>query len=461
MLQDLLNGPAKLFEPGIHAELRGQKNRTRRAVLLNGDVMGNVRSDVSGVSARVYRNGVWGFSSMAEYTEEAAGKVLKAAADNAAFMDRHAGNGKPALPPLKGGEPFTMAEIHDPAQAVYVDFARETDAYIAAHCPGLTSRKVIATEDSMEKLLKVSDGKNAHILSPRSYVYVILTAETPAGAPVELFKAFGGSGTFDVNFTDVSALHAGIDALYEQLMQKREGVYADAGEKTVILGGMMTGMLSHEAVGHTVEADLVLGGSVAAHNLNKRVASELVTLTDFAHTAFGEPCPLPVYVDDEGTEAEDVTLIKDGILTGYMNSRESALRFGMAPGGNARAWLFSDEPLIRMRNTAVHPGKDKLEDMIASIDDGYYLTDSGNGQADTTGEFMFGVTMGYEIKGGKIGRALLDTTISGVAFDMLRTVDMVSDTVSWCSSGFCGKKQPMPVGMGGPALRCRVKIGGR
>ena len=390
MLQDLLNEQKRLFTPGVHTELRGQNNRNRRVVLLSGDVMANVRSDVSGVSARVYRGGVWGFSSMAEYTKEAAATVLKAASENAD-----------------------------------------------------------------------SDGMDAHILSPRSYIYVFLTAETPAGAPVELFKAFGGSGTFDVNFTDPAALYDGIDKLYEQLMQKREGVYADAGEKTVILGGMMTGMLSHEAVGHTVEADLVLGGSVAAHNLNKRVASDLVTLTDFAHTAFGEPCPLPVFVDDEGTEAKDVTLIRNGILTGYMNSRESAQHFGMEPGGNARAWMFSDEPLIRMRNTAVHPGKDKLDDMIASIDDGYYLIDSGNGQADTTGEFMFGVTMGYEIKGGKLGKALLDTTISGVAFDMLKTVDMVSDSVFWCSSGFCGKKQPMPVGMGGPALRCRVKIGGR
>ena len=461
MLQDLLNESKKLFAPGVHTELRGQNNRTRRAVLLNGDVLGNVRSDVSGVCARVYRNGVWGFSSMAEYTKEAAETVLKAAAENAAFMDRHAGNGKPALAPLTGGEPFVTEDIHDPAQKIYVDFAREVDAYIAAHCPKVTSRKVIATEDSMEKLLKVSDGKDAHILSPRSYIYTFLTAETPAGAPVELFRSFGGSGTFDVNFTDPSALHEEIDRLYERLMQKSEGVYADAGEKTVILGGMMTGMLSHEAVGHTVEADLVLGGSVAAHKLNQRVASDLVTLTDFAHTAFGKACPLPVYVDDEGTEAKDVTLIRNGILTGYMNNRESAQHFGMEPGGNARAWMFSDEPLIRMRNTSVHPGTDKLEDMIASIDDGYYLIDSGNGQADTTGEFMFGVTMGYEIKGGKIGKALLDTTISGVAFEMLKTVDMVSDTVVWSSSGFCGKKQPMPVGMGGPALRCKVKIGGR
>ena len=50
---------------------------------------------------------------------------------------------------------------------------------------------------------------------------------------------------------------------------------------------------------------------------------------------------------------------------------------------------------------------------------------------------MFGVTCGYEIKNGKLGRALLDTTVTGVAFEMLKTVDMVSDTVEWSSSGFC------------------------
>ncbi len=133
----------------------------------------------------------------------------------------------------------------------------------------------------------------------------------------------------------------------------------------------------------------------------------------------------------------------------------------MEPTGNARAYLFSDEPLIRMRNTAIVPGTSKLEDMIASVEDGYYFIDTNNGQADTTGEFMFGVCMGYEIKNGKLGRALLDTTISGVAFEMLKTVDMVGDTISWSSSGFCGKKQPMPVGLGGPAIRCKITVGGR
>lgn len=313
----------------------------------------------------------------------------------------------------------------------------------------------------MEKMSVVSDGMHSHIAAPRSYVYVFMTAETPDGTPVDLFTPVGTRGIFTDNFHEPEELFAEVDSLYERLLEKRRGVWAEAGEKTVVLGGELSGMLAHEAVGHTVEADLVAGGSVASHMLGKRVGSDLVSLTDFAHTAFGKTTPLPVYVDDEGTPAIDDVIIKDGILVGYINNRESAEKYGMVPTGNARAYSFSDEPLIRMRNTAILPGTSSLEEMIASVDDGYYLINTNNGQADTTGEFMFGISMGYEIKKGKLGRAILDTTLSGVAFDMLKTVDMVSSNVSWSSSGFCGKKQPMPVGVGGPEIKCRAMIGGR
>ena len=99
----------------------------------------------------------------------------------------------------------------------------------------------------------------------------------------------------------------------------------------------------------------------------------MVTLVDYANTAFGKRCPVPVYVDDECTPARDAVLIQDGILVGYMHNKESAAHFGHEPTGNARAYSFSDEPLIRMRNTCIVPGKQKLQDMISSIDDGYFL----------------------------------------------------------------------------------------
>ena len=462
MIQDLLTDKKYLFASGANSELRAQRNLNRRAVLLNGALVGNVRTEQFGVSARVYENGVYGFSSTAEYTDETVKAVLQAASENAAFLARHAGKGKGPHKAMAPGSSRTVYDLNDVEQRTYIEFIQALDSYIAGKYPDLVSRTVIATADSMEKLLCVSNGTDGHSVLPRSYIYVVMTMAGADGKPVELFKVIGGGyGTFDRNFSKPELYYAEIDKLYEDLRQKAEGVYPEAGNKTVILGGILSGMLAHEAVGHTVEADLVLGGSVAGPNLNKRVGSELVNLVDYAHTALGKPTPLPIYVDDEGTAATDAVLIKDGILVGYMNNRESAERFNMAPTGNARAYLFSDEPLIRMRNTAVLPGTSKLEDMIASIDDGYYLLDTNNGQADTTGEFMFGVTFGYEIKKGKLGRPLLDTTISGVAFDMLKTVDMLSDEMIWASSGMCGKKQPMPVGMGGPALKCRVTIGGR
>lgn len=461
MLNDMISGNKKYFAAGVNTELRAQKNLNRAVQLVNGNLVGNVRNENLGVSARVYSNGVYGFSSTAEYSEDAVKAVLKAASENADFMAKHAGKNKGMLPSLSSTTSLTAYDLNDIEQKVYIEFAKEVDNYIASKYPTLLSRVVVISADSMEKVLAVSDGADSHSLLPRSYMYVMLTAMSKEGKPVEITEIFGGVGTFDMNFKAPSDCFDKIDNAYIKLMDKAEGIYAEAGEKTVILSGFMAGMLAHEAVGHTVEADLVLGGSVAGPMLGKQVASELVSMVDFAHTAFGEKTPLPVYVDDEGVLADDAVLIKDGMLVGYMNSRESAEHFGVKPNGNARAYSFSDEPLIRMRNTAVLPGSSKLDDMIASVDDGYYLIDSGNGQADTTGEFMFGVTCGYEIKNGKLGRALLDTTISGVAFEMLKTVDMVSDTVTWASSGMCGKKQPMPVGMGGPALRCKVNVGGK
>ena len=421
----------------------------------------NASTANEGISARVVKNGAYGFASSAGYAPETVSGVVAAATDNARFLDAKERLNRPAFTPV---EPLSRRDGLDcedtTGQKRIIEFLSEVDGYVEAHCPALVSRWVTASCLGMEKLLRTSDGVFSHSLTPRSTVGVALTAQGKDGAPVELYEPFGSFGTFAQVFAAPSVLFDKIDTLYEQLMRKREGIYADAGFRQVILHPDLAGILAHEAVGHTVEADFVLSGSVGGPYFGKRVASELVTLVDYANTALGRQCQVTVYVDDEGTPAEDAVLIRDGILVGYMHNRESAAHFGHKPQGNARAFAFSDEPLIRMRNTCIAPGKDKLEDMIASIEDGYYFTKTGNGQADATGEFMFGVNMGYEIKKGKPGRAVRDTTISGVAFEVLKTVDMLSCDLSW-SYGMCGKKQTIPVGMGGPAVKVGINVGGR
>jgi TldD protein len=205
----------------------------------------------------------------------------------------------------------------------------------------------------------------------------------------------------------------------------------------------------------------VLAGSVAGDCLGEMVASEKITLGDYAGRGPDGRSQFAIHVDDEGTPCQDVTIIENGVLKNYLHSKETARRLGQEVTGNARAYSFSDEPLVRMRNTAILPGKDRLDDMIGAVERGYYLKHATNGQADWTSEFMFGINCGYEIRNGKLGRAIRDTTISGVAFDMLKTVTHVGDELEWAVGGWCGKKQPISVGMGGPAIKCQLHVGGQ
>ena len=103
-------------------------------------------------------------------------------------------------------------------------------------------------------------------------------------------------------------------------MDKANGIHPDAGRKEVVLDDDLAGILAHEAIWHTTEADLVMGGSIAGNCMNQKVASDLITLIDYANTCNGKVCPVPVYVDDEGTKSEDEVIIKDGVLKKYMHN---------------------------------------------------------------------------------------------------------------------------------------------
>jgi len=460
MLKDVIT-PFKTRIDG-HTELRIQKNMDRGVTLVSGNIVSNASSEVAGVSSRVYDGGYWGFASSSECGEAKIGEVLKAAQRNANFLTSKLGAKQPPFIPRTSQRLSTKAKENDSKQKVLIDYARAVDEYIARKYPDLASRIIGARSNAIEKFVVTSDGSDVYSLVPRASVYCELGIKAADGDIIEYGDYLDqGPGFFADLFGEPEELFKKADRLYEILMKKREGVYPYAGTRDVVMDSKLAGILAHEAIGHTTEADLVMGGSVAGPYLGKQVASEIVTLVDFANTALGLDAPQPVFTDDEGTIARDVNLIENGILKAYMHNLETARHYGHEPTGNARAYLFSDEPLIRMRNTAILPGADKLSDMIESIEDGYYLTQTGNGQADLTSEFMFSVNMGYEIKKGKIGRAIRDTTISGVAFDLLRTVTMLSDEMTWSSGGMCGKKQPMPVGMGGPSVKCKVNMGGR
>lgn len=456
---DGLHAPA--LAGGLHySELREHELRKTQLMMIDGSLTQNSRSSEGGTSARVYRDGYWGFAAVAGTGADAAARVSRQAVGNAAAMARFGPRAVVELPTggyrgehvYRGRAVLTPSEIQARLAAL--------DAACRQRYPGLKSVRLVASDEHHSKRLTTSTGADALASTQRALCRVAFVAESASGAPVELSEIVSGKGHLgDIDWS-IDALAPQLDELHRHLMAKCQAVPARGGLQTVVLAPPLAGMLAHEAMGHPCEADIVLGGAVTGDLLGRRVASELVSMVDYAHHAGDAEVMIPVYADDEGTPARDAWLIKDGILTEFMNSRETAARMGHAPTGSARAYAPGDEPLVRMRNTAILPGRATLDEMIAGVDSGYLLLKTANGQADSTTEFMFGISLAYEIVGGKLGRAVRDTTVSGSAIKVLQAVDAVSDDMHWSCSGYCGKKQPMVVSMGGPALRTQAHLGG-
>lgn len=444
-----------------HTELRLQRNTSVSLALVNGGLVRNEKNTSSGISSRIYHKGVFGFASSPKTDAKTVKEVLTKAKENAYLLSNLEKRNKGALP----YESFEIVKNFSTnkkrvSRKDMIEFLKELYQYTAETYPDLKSSTFTLNNIDTEKILLTSFDAAGDTLVPRTNLNINLAVEKD-GTTYQTYETIGGLGQYEDYFENPEAMYEAIDRIYKKVKEKAEGVYPEAGYKDVILDSRLAGLLAHEAIGHTTEADMVKSGSIAKDFLGEQVASELVTLVDFAYEHEGKICPVPVHIDDEGTKPTDAVIIKDGILHCYMNNKDLSVDLGHKPTGNARANAFHDEPLVRMRNTAILPGKDKIEEMIATIEDGYYLTGASNGQADSTSEFMFGVPNGYEIKKGKITRAIKDTTISGVAFDMLKTITMVSDDMTWSNGGWCGKKQLINVGMGGPAIKCKINIGGR
>jgi TldD protein len=154
-------------------------------------------------------------------------------------------------------------------------------------------------------------------------------------------------------------------------------------------------------------------------------------------------------------------IIENGILKSFLHNRETALIFDTSPTGNARAFEYNDEPLIRMRNTFIEPRCDKLDDIIKETKHGYLIKGPRNGQADANGEFMFGSQEVYLVQKGEIQQLMKGASISGNAFDVLKSVDMVGNDFKYdIGTGYCGKCQPAKVDGGGPHIKCTAIVGG-
>ncbi len=117
-----------------------------------------------------------------------------------------------------------------------------------------------------------------------------------------------------------------------------------------------------------------------------------------------------------------------------------------------------------MTNTYMLNGKDSLEAMIASVDDGLYAVNFDGGQVDiTSGKFVFSANEAYLIKNGKITTPVKGATLIGSGDEVLKKISMVANDLKLDSGvGVCGKDgQSVPVGVGQPSLKIdQLTVGG-
>lgn len=257
-----------------------------------------------------------------------------------------------------------------------------------------------------------------------------------------------------------------VDMIANEVIEKTNILFdatkPKAGEMPVVLGAGSSGILLHEAIGHTFEADFNRKGtSIFSDKLGKKVAENFINILDDGTLENNRGA---INIDDEGNKVQKTYLVKDGVLNSYIHDRISAQHYGIESTGNGRRQSFRHCPIPRMRSTYMESGPHTRDEIIAHVDYGVYVDNFSNGQVKIgAGDFTFFVKSGYLIEKGKLTQPIKDINIIGNGPEALADISMAADDYL-ADNGLwtCGKDgQSVPVTMGLPTvLMKKLTVGG-
>lgn len=449
------------FSSVDYGEIRLHERTTANISIKKGEIENCSFNDYSGAGIRTMIKGGWGFSSTNKIEKE----DIKNAIVKSILCAKTSQKGKDislvSKNVAKGKfEPIINDHVSNHTFEEKLELIKRIENKIRTSSDKICSAACGYNEIIDHKFIVTTDGARAEIIDvkPEFRVYVVAS---DGNVYVDAHEANGVTGgwkdLFSINTADELA-----EIVVERVLKLLTAETPKGEKAIVILDPAIVGLIAHEAIGHTVEADFVMSGAITKGKIGQRLASELVTLVDSGPSQFYDGASGTMFVDDEGIIAEKTVIIEKGILSSYLHNRESASIFGVAPTGNGRAFEYNDQPIIRMRNTYIEPGNRELAEMISEVKEGYLLKGAGGGQSDANAEFMFNVQEAYKIMNGKVTKLFKGVAISGQAFEVLNSVDAVSCDFKWgLGSGHCGKMQLAKVDGGGPYIRCKAIIGGK
>jgi PmbA protein len=168
---------------------------------------------------------------------------------------------------------------------------------------------------------------------------------------------------------------------------------------------------------------LLRKASFLVDKLGSRAASPLVTIYDDALMPGGlgsRP------FDAEGVPSQRTTVIREGILEGYLLDAYSARKLGLRSTGNSDREL-NGGPSVGPSNFYVKPGESTPGEIVSSIRNGLYVTELiGFGVNVVSGDYSQGAA-GLWIENGTPAFPVEEITIAGNLKDMLTRIEGVGN----------------------------------
>jgi len=438
-----------------HIEIRINEGRGTGVSYVGKELESIGESSIMGGSVRALVNGGWGF--VAFNNIEDLPRYVKMACEQAALV----GNKNVSLTETGVINDVVKTQVDvDPADVSLID---KHDLCQKYNNIILSSKKVQTSSvryvDS-HSTLYFANLEGSFIVCENIFCGISVMAMAKNGMDVQ--QAYNSIGDLR-GYSKVENLEESCEEVTKRAVDLLSAKSVDAGKYTVIVDPKLCGVFTHEAFGHLSEADFIYENQKLREimKIGKRFGSDELSIVDDG-TLAGE-AGYNKY-DSEGTPTQKTYLIKDGILTNRLHSRETAAKMDEKPTGNARAISYGSEPIVRMTNTYMESRDQTFEEMLAGVDDGIYAKGSLGGQTNTE-MFTFSAEEAYKIKDGKICEQVRDVVLTGNVFETLMNIDAIgNDRILFGGLGGCGKggQSPLRVSDGGPHIRIEdVTIGGR
>jgi TldD protein len=438
-----------------YADARAVTRRVQHVATKNGQVEAVSDADTAGVGVRVLVDGAWGFACDGRLSDEGARAAGRRAVAFARASARRARRRvELASVTAEQGHYRTPAE-RDPLAVPLTD---KIELCLRAE-EGMRHEGVKITEASVhaqreQRAFRSSEGADAFQEFFECGAGIQALAVSDDGrVQVRSYPSAHGGASAQAGWEFVESLELEREAprMGEEAAALLRADPCPSTTTTVVIDAEQMVLQMHESVGHPAELDRIYGTEAAYAGTSflkpgdlgsLRYGSERMNVTADSTTPRG----LGTFAyDDEGVPAGRQPVVEEGVLRGFLLSRETAALIGRGGGGSMRADGWSRMPLVRMTNLHLEPGEGSFEELLAGVDDGIYLATNKSWSIDDKRlNFQFGTQIAWEIKRGKLGRMLRDATYMGVTPAFWATLDGVCGPEEWKMFGLtnCGKGQP-------------------